>query len=342
MNSRRKKFFISFFKYSISLAIAAFLFWLVYGDVNFKIMFRRFAEVDNFLLGLSVVVGLLTYYVRAYRWNILLEPLGYRLTSSRTFLAVMTGYFANLLVPRMGELTRCASLKKTDNVDFPSSFGSVIAERALDMLVLLLITFTGFVIEFDKIIKVLQEPLESGVAKIDNFLGIIMALAGITLLILAAIYFLYTKYKTRIRHNAIFLKVRSLVRDMLNGLLSIKRIKRPIGFWLSTVAIWVLYFFMSYIVFFAFEPTEQLGVEAGLLVLIMGGIGMSAPVQGGIGSFHLFVSGILFLYGISEKDGAFFAFVLHTSQIISVLVIGGLSFIVSVFIPKRDAKNVNS
>lgn len=340
MSSRRKNFLISFLKYSISLGIAIFLFWWVYGDLNFKELFGRFREVDSFLLGVSVILGLVSYYIRAFRWNVLLEPLDYQLKTSRTFLAIMIGYFANLLVPRMGEITRCMALKRTDNVDFANSFGSVVTERVLDMLILLLVLFLGLVLEFEKLVNVLKAPFSKNL-QTTGYLPVIIIIGVIALAVLLVILYLYKKNQQKLRHNKMFLKLRSLFRDILNGFFSIRKLKRPWSFWISTALIWVLYFFMTYIVFLAFVPTMHLGVKAGILVLIMGGIGMATPVQGGVGSFHLLVSGILLLYGIAEKDGEFFAFVLHTSQFLSVLVTGGISFLISLSLPKRNARNAD-
>ena len=134
----------------------------------------------------------------------------------------------------------------------------------------------------------------------------------------------------------------TFIKDLWKGVLSIKEIKRPKAFWFYTIGIWVIYFLMSYLIFFSYGPTAHLGIKAGLAVLIAGGIGMSAPVQGGIGTFHILVSSVLLLYLIPESEGQFFAFVVHSSQLLMVLVFGGISYIASLLIPERDSyRDVN-
>ncbi len=126
---------------------------------------------------------------------------------------------------------------------------------------------------------------------------------------------------------------------MLNGLNSIRKIENKFGFFFSTLMIWVLYYSMSYIIVFSFPATSKLGLAAGLSILMAGGLGMTAPVQGGIGTYHAFVSGVLILYGISKEDGVLFATLLHTSQFLSIVFFGGLSFFISLFIKKNPNGN---
>lgn len=337
MNSRRRVFFTSLFKYTLSLAIAAFLFWWVYRDFDFSELFHRFKEVNlNFIL-ISVVLGLLSYYIRAYRWTLLLKPVGYRLSIFRAFIALMVGYFANLLLPRMGEVSRCLVLKKTDNVEVSSALGSVVAERSVDMATLLLVIIAGVFIEYDKLgallLTTLQKKYSSLVAESAFIFVLIVGLLAVA--IMAFVLFVYLK--RRFHRHIIFVKIRKVTLEIVEGVMSLKKQEHPLRFWLSTVAIWVLYFFMSYVVFFSFPPTMGLGVRAGISVLIMGGLGMATPVQGGVGPFHLFVSGVLLLYGIGREDGVFFAFLIHTSQFLIMLIVGIFSFIASFVVAKKDA-----
>jgi uncharacterized protein (TIRG00374 family) len=274
-----------------------------------------------------------SHYLRAYRWNLLIEPLGYQnLKTSRTFLAVMVGYFANLFIPRMGEITRCGILKKTDDVAITSSFGTVIAERLLDMLILIFLIFFGFLVQYNKLANFMQ----------THFMGNqknIMHYATIGLIVLVVLSFIvitiFIVFREQLRRNPLILKIRGILRELAEGLVSIRSIKNKWGFWLSTLLIWLFYYLMAYIVFFAIPETSNLSPLAGLSVLIMGGLGMSAPVQGGFGTYHIFVSSILALYGIAPEDGKFFAFLLHTSQFLTVLLVGAISFVISLLLTKK-------
>jgi uncharacterized protein (TIRG00374 family) len=141
LNRSSRKLFFDVLKYSATLGIAAFLLWYVYRDLSFNELLQYFDDINYYWLGLSILIALFSHYLRAYRWNLLLEPLGYdHLKSYRTFIAVMVGYFANNLVPRLGEVTRCGILKKNDNVAMTSAFGSVVAERALDLVILVILS----------------------------------------------------------------------------------------------------------------------------------------------------------------------------------------------------------
>jgi uncharacterized protein (TIRG00374 family) len=335
LNNRFFRLLINIIKYVLTLGIAAALLWYVYKDIDFEeAILKRMADINLFWVALSIFFGLLSHMLRAYRWNILLEPLGYQLKTLRTFLAVMVGYFANIFVPRMGEITRCGILKKTDDVALTSALGSVVAERAFDMLVLVSLTVFGFLVEFDKLASFVKNNIDGNQQTYEKLkgIGLIVLVVGLVLLVIGLI--LLRMFKEQIRRNAIVIKIRRILRELVEGFLSIRKIKRKAGFWLSTIGMWVLYFLMAYVVFFAVPETSNLGVLAGLSVLIMGGIGMSAPVQGGFGTYHIFVSSILALYGVAEEDGKFFAFILHTFQFVTFLIVGAISLVISLLISK--------
>ncbi len=338
MIKNSRKLFFDILKYSATLGIAVFLLWYVYRDLSLEELFQYFDEINYAWLSLSIILALVSHYLRAYRWNILLEPLGYNhLKSYRTFIAVMVGYFANNLVPRLGEVTRCGILKKNDNVAMTSAFGSVVAERALDLIILIVLAGITFIIEFDKLHMFVYQKFEEHFPNSDSFYTIAIGVAFIGLLLLAGAYFTIKVYRKRLHHNAIYLKIRQFVKELLDGFLSIRKVRSPLLFWLSTAGIWLLYYFMLIVVFYAFPPTVELGFIAGLTLLIMSGLGMSAPVQGGIGVFHILVSSVLVLYGISVEDGKVFALIAHTTQFMTVMIFGGISFIISVFMRKNQS-----
>ncbi len=334
MDRRYFKFLLHFLKYLFTLSIAAFLFWYVYKDVNFEeTILKRLRFVDYSWVLLSAVLALLSHYLRAYRWNLLLEPLGYRhLKTPRTFLAVMVGYFANLFIPRMGEITRCAVLKRTDDVAIASSFGTVIAERILDLLILLFLIFFGFLVQYNKLAEFMKNHFLGNHKSIMHYVTI-----GLVVLIISAIILLivFLIFRDQLKRSPFVLKLKRILSELAAGFVSIRQIKNKWGFWLSTFIIWLFYYLMAYVVFFSIPQTSHLSPLAGLSVLIMGGLGMSAPVQGGFGTYHIFVSSILALYGIAPEDGKFFAFLLHTSQFMTVLITGAISFVISLLITKR-------
>lgn len=341
MASKTRKVAFDILKYSATLGIAAFLLWFVYKDFSFEILKEQVSNINYYWIILSILLALLSHYLRAYRWNILLEPLGYHLKTSRTFVAVMVGYFANNLVPRLGEVTRCGILKKNDKVSMTSAFGSVVAERALDLLILIILGSFTFLIEFDKLNSFIIENFQEKLPETKSIYGLVFTGLGIGLVLLLIAFFLFKIFRNQLHRNPLYLKIRQFVKELLDGFLSIRKIKNQFGFWVSTFGIWLLYYLMLIVVFYAFPPTSNLSLIAGLTLLIMSGLGMSAPVQGGIGVFHILVSSVLVLYGISANDGKVFALIAHTTQFLTVMLFGGISFVISVFMKPRDS-NVNS
>jgi glycosyltransferase 2 family protein len=330
-----------YLKYIISLLIAGGLLWYVYHDIDLKAMLGRLEDINYRWFALSITLSLLSHAARAYRWNILFTPFHYQLSTLRTFLAVMVGYFANLLIPRMGEVTRCGILKRTDDVPITISIGTVVTERLIDALCLFsLIVFT-LILEFNRLGPFFFGFFETRFKSLQ--LGAALwwiIFAGIVAFIVVA-YFLIKRLRNsqRIRNNRIFIKIKGVGEELLYGIMSIRRIKNKSGFILSTCFIWLLYFLMSYVVFFSMPQTAGLGIRAGLAILIMGGIGMSAPVQGGIGAFHILVSSVLVLYGISEEDGVLFATILHTSQMLMVILTGSICLLAVLVISKRNSRS---
>ena len=327
----------SILKYLIPLALAIVLLFYAFKNVDYSEFIAKASEVNYGWVIASIAISLISHWLRAYRWNILLSPFGYELKSGRTFLAVMTGYLANLAFPRIGEVTRCGVLKKNDGVPMSLSFGTVITERIIDFFILLFLIFLDFILEFDKVFGFFSETL--GFEQL--FQNKIFIVLGIVVLIVLGLggFFLVRQFISMESENAFFNKIRTFLREMMNGLFSLRKIKNIYGFVFSTLGIWVLYYLMSYIIVFSMGETSNLGILAGLSILVAGGIAMAIPVQGGIGTYHAFITGILILYGIEQSTGLFFATLLHASQVFSILFFGGLCVIISVFVSKNKSSN---
>ena len=326
---------LTFLKYLIGLLVAGGLLWYVFHDWELDFIVSRLDQVNYSWVFLSVFLSIISHVIRAYRWNLLLSPLGYtHLTTFRTFLAVMIGYFVNLLAPRAGEITRCSIMKKNDNVNMSVSLGSVVAERIVDLMGLVVVILLGLALQFDRLSGFMNDFLQEKSASIQMSsvaLQIIAALGVVIAIVLVVLWW----FRARIKRLPIYFKLRSFSIELADGFTSVLKLENKSGFWVSTVLIWFFYFAMAYVVVFAIPSTSELGLLAGLSILIMGGLAMSAPVQGGFGTYHLFVSSILLLYGISSDDGLFFATLLHSSQTLSILLFGGLSFIISFRVKKN-------
>jgi glycosyltransferase 2 family protein len=322
-------------KYVLMLGLGGVLFWYVLKDQDPNKIADDFRNADYLWVALSVLVSLIAYWSRAVRWNLLLEPLDIKPPTYKTFLALMSGYFANVLLPRAGEVARCLMLNKMHKAPFNATFGSVVAERVFDLIGLLTLIGLTFSLEFNRISGFLSEifiekfqNLFSNLQEMYLFLAI-FAFLGIGLF--AMLWFL----RHQIQKNNTYQKVTVFVGGVWQGVLSIRKLEKKWLFLFHTLLIWVCYYFMTYLVFFAFEPTAHLGLLAGLVLLVVGGLGMSAPVQGGIGIFHILVSSALVIYGVSKEDGVSYAFILHTSQTLTVIILGGISFVIALLIGKN-------
>jgi uncharacterized protein (TIRG00374 family) len=320
-------------RYIISLGLAGGLIWFVFKDINLADMLSRFAQADWRWIALSSFLLLCAHVTRAWRWGMLMEPLGYKPKLFNSSISVLTGYFANYIVPRMGEVTRCGTLYRLEKIPVNLSFGTVVAERIFDVIILLGLIGLNFVLEFDRLSSFFTDIFQSkiqGNGQATSGPGVILILAGVVLLtiIVAAIVILKNdSLKNRILQNPIVQKITAFLTGMLEGLLSVRKLKNPGLFFLSTAIIWICYYLVSYVLFFCIPETSQLGVLAGLTLLVVGSIGMAAPTQGGIGAYHLLVGSVMILYGLTQKDGITLATFIHGTQMLFMLVVGALAFL---------------
>jgi uncharacterized protein (TIRG00374 family) len=331
---------LSIIKYVLILSIGVGMLWLAFSGVSLKDTIKHIMNAKMLWLFLSVAASLIAFYSRALRWNLLIEPLGYKPSDSNTFAALMVGYLANLAVPRLGEVSRCGAISKVESVPFNSVLGTVIIERIIDVLCLLICIMLVAFNEYERLGNFLYEniyiPVTSKFSIIANNPLVVLAVA---IVLIGVIYLLFRRHKKGGQKVA---KFSALIKGVVNGIDSVRRMKRPVAFIAHTVLIWFMYFLMSYVCFRALEPTSLLNWHAGLFVLVVGGMGMSAPVQGGIGAYHLLVSQGLILYGISKENGLAFATLMHGSQTLVVIIIGGLSYLY-LFLKKKNAStNTNT
>jgi glycosyltransferase 2 family protein len=323
--------------FSVGLALAL-LFWVL-KDIDFNTLLENFKNANYTWVLLAGLASLLAHWSRGYRWKIMLQPLGYNPSAYHTTLAVLIAYLINLILPRAGELARSASLLKSEGVPFEKSFGAVIAERVVDVLVLLLIMIVTLALEFNRISELFFEIMGD---KIKNPKVLIIA-AGVCILGLVLLILIYKKFKSQILKNKFILKIQNVLVGLWGGFSSITKLKNPLGFIFHTCLIWFLYYFMTYALCMSLTQTSELSPIAALTILVMGSIGMAAPTLGGIGSYHFLVGKIVTLYGLSSQDGITLATFLHSMMGLAFVILFGLiAFLLSMFIkaksPEPEAK----
>lgn len=325
------KQFLSTLRVLFFLGIGVILLWLTFRNQSFGSVFDKVKEANWYWMALSVVLSILALISRAMRWKQLIQSLGYEPRLKSTFNALMFGYLANLAIPRLGEVSRCGSLGKTEKIPFDKLFGTVILERLSDVLMLLLSIIVVAFLEFDHIggfmnttfFIPLLEKMQSATSLIFTFIG--LAIIGVFGLV----------YLFKMQNAPTFIvKARKLIKGFGEGFASIAKLENKLLFVGHTFFIWIMYWLMTYSCFFALNTTSGLDLMAGLFIMVIGGIGMTAPVQGGIGAYHLLVSKALLIYGLSEMDGIVFATLVHITQTLLLIVLGGASMISLFFFTK--------
>jgi hypothetical protein len=318
-----------------------FYFWNKLGIEEQTRIFENFKKANYWWLVASMVAGLFSHIFRALRWNLMIETFDKPPRTSVTFWALMTGYLANLAVPRLGEITRCAMLARKGKISFDKLLGSVVAERAFDLLLYVLLFFTAIAMFYDRLRDYLNEKILNGFKeKLASFSSGRMLLY---VLALAAFIALLVFILRRFRNHSVIQKIRKFLSNIKNGLLSVFKIKKVFLFFLYTVVIWIFYLLMIYLVYFGIEATTGLPLGSAFVVLVFGTIGIIV-VQGGIGIYPIIVSEILFLYGIDIADGYAMGWLNWGAQTSLILITGLTAFIVLSFIKntKHESPEANT
>lgn len=313
----------------ISLGIAVWIFWYLYKDIALESLIAQIIASNWWWIILSLIIAILGYWIRAWRWTLLIQSEeGEKVTTGRAYHAVMVGYLVNMLLPRAGELARCGVLTRTNGISLGHLIGTVIIERSVDLILLISVIFLGFVIERELFINLANQLVD--LRQLGTTLQANLPVVVATVLIFIGLIWFFLK---RYRNHGLVNKIQHFFRELLSGLKSVGTLKNPMGFWGSSVILWIIYFLTMYTVAKGIPSTANLSSSEVLLVMIMGSIGMVAPVQGGIGTFHALVAFILLQLGISEVDGKIFAAIIHGTQAILVLGAGLISWIILMKLP---------
>lgn len=324
------------------LAVGALLLWIAFRSVDFKKLMAELKEADYSFLILSVLFGFFAFASRARRWVLLIQPLNYNPSTRNAFYSLMTGYLANIALPRVGEITRCVALGKKEKIPVDQLIGTVVVERTIDFFSLLTITIVLIFTSGNQIGQFLKGSLLVPIqTRMINLVGNTWILWVLLLSIMVITLFLTIRYKTKLRKIRFFSKLFDVAQGIIHGLKTITNLKRKWEFIFHTVFIWVNYALMTWIVVFALDSTSHLTFGNSIFILVIGGIAMSAPVPSGIGAFHYFVSqGLLIVNGIPVEDGLAYALLTHESQFIFVAIVGAISFFI--IFRKHTAPEVDS
>jgi uncharacterized protein (TIRG00374 family) len=315
------------------------LLWFAFRNVNFNKLVASLKEANYWWLLLSIFFATLAFVSRSRRWVLLINPLGYYPSTLNSFYALMTGYLANLALPRVGEITRCVALGKKEKIPVDQLIGTVMVERTVDFFSLLTIMIVLIFTSGDQIGLFLKESILLPVQqKIIDLFGSTWILWVIFLGLGFIGIFVMIRYRHDLRKIRFFSKMFDVAKGIISGLKTITNLRRKWEFIFHTLFIWLNYALMTWVVVFSLESTSHISFGNSIFILVIGGLAMSAPVASGIGAFHYIIrEGLLIVYGIPIEDGLAYAILTHESQLIFVAIIGAISFFM---IFKKHSKEV--
>lgn len=321
-------------KYILPLIFAGGLLYFSFSQVNLDTLWQSIAGAHYGWIWLSTIPMTLAHVARARRWQLLLAPLHHRPSLVRTTIAVMAGYFANLILPRMGEVTRCGVLQKSDRVPIEQGVGTVLVERVFDLVMLGVITGLAFLLQWQELSNFFLSALHAKQNMTPEQASsgapvVLWILGGGVVFVLGALYFLWDK----IVAQPFAQKILHWLTGLWKAVLSVRQMKSPGEFLFQTLVIWGGYFLTLYLSYESLDATAELGPLSALMILVIGSFGMVAPVQGGLGAYHWIVTaGLVQLYGLSQQDGAAAATLFHAAQTLYTLLVGAACGLIALYL----------
>lgn len=304
--------------------------WFALKGMQFEKIAGYFSEANYLWVFIASIFGVLAYWFRAVRWNLLLEPMGYTISNSNSFWTISFGYLINLTIPRSGELARSTALYGVEKVPVEKSFGTIILERVVDLICMvgflgltLIFKYKAFLAFYSYITK---EKGKTEEQQSNTTWYLILAIFTVAVLV----FFMFRK---KLEHFPVYRKMVDFGKGIFHGLTSIFKLKQKVKFIMLSLAIWVCYYLAAYLVCFALPETSQFTFADGFFIIVVGTLGMMVPASGGIGAFHLALKfGIMALFLSMGKNpeeggevGLSYAFISHTMQLVIMVVLGVIS-----------------
>lgn len=299
-------------KITLPLLLGVALVWYSLSKISIEELITYFKNANYTYISLGLLFGLLSHLSRAYRWKFMIEPMGYTLRLPNSIMAVFATYLVNYTIPRAGEITRATILTNYEGVPFEKGFGTIVAERIADMVVMLGIIIVTLFLEFDFIYQFFSELF-------DPYKIVI---GGIGLLVLVGLSLLYIKSSK----SKFAVKVRSFVSGLIEGIMSIFKMKHKWAFIFHTLFIWGMYVLMFYITTLAIPETSNLPLAAILIGFISASFSIAAT-NGGIGSYPVAVYAAFSIFAIAKEPSMAFGWIMWSSQTFMIILLGGLSLI---------------
>jgi len=335
-----KKAILQILKIAGFLALGILLLYFAFRGVAFDELATTLKTVNFWWIGLSLFFAGISFFSRARRWMLLIEPLGYKPSFRSTYHSLMVGYLSNYALPRLGEVTRCVTLGKREKIPVDSLIGTVIIERVIDLLMLLMILLILLISWMEKFGAFFSEqvygPLQHKFIELFGGTWVFWLIVGAIILFVFLLIYLFRK---RLARFSLVRKIKDILIGILDGLKTIYRMKRKWEFVLHSLLIWFLYILMTWVVVFALRELSGLTFIDGMFLLVIGGLGMSAPVTAGFGAYHWITSrGLMFVYGFSLETGTAYAILAHESNSLLTILLGAISYAVLMLSQKKVTK----
>ncbi|MBN31114.1 MAG: hypothetical protein CL845_03840 [Crocinitomicaceae bacterium] len=303
--------------YMVSLGIGVVLFYSAFSFIDDKEVLwdtMRSAKWEG--IAASFVMGYLAIVSRGLRWGILLGPLGRKASKVRSIHAVAFAYFANTFVPRSGELARCAALNQTDDIPVDELFGTVISERVIDFIFLIVLTSAAVLGNIPAFAQLLDGAVLPDLSNLIALGGSVLVITGL----------IVWKRKT-ILALPFAKRIAEFLAGVWNGLNSIRRIKQKGRFLAHTFFIWFMYFFMAWVIFKSFDAVQEITVLQALFIMVAGGFGMVIPAPGGVGSYQWAVMSGFMALGYAKSLGLAVANIIWFTQSAMIMIMGGIAYV---------------
>jgi uncharacterized protein (TIRG00374 family) len=324
---------LSLIQYIFFLGLGIFLLWLTLRKSDWGMIMHDLSGARYIYLVPVTVMLLLSHFFRALRWKILMQPLGYTPSLVNTFLAVMVGYWANLAVPRLGEVLKCTILARYEKVPADKLVGTIVAERAIDFCTLIVVLLITILAQYDIIGSFASETFKNFFTSRTG--DISMLKTGGALFVIVAFFVLFIWLLKRLSHLPLVAKTKNVFRGIWQGLSSIRYIKNKGLFIFYSACIWALYLYSTYMGFFAMQDMAQYGIRGALSALTFGSFGMIIPSPGGIGSYQYAIQQVMMLYGVTPEKGLSLGMLIWFAQTGIIILFGTISFLLLPVINKK-------
>jgi len=319
------------------LFVTLILLFFAFRDIDLNELILEIKQADYRWVALSLLFAVLALIFRALRWRLLIEPLEKYPKITHIFHAINIGYLANFVFPRIGEITRCGILNRTDHIPVGRLFGTVIVERAFDLLMSALLLCLILLLRFSEvgafITENIMQPLMN---KIQGMMNIGWLIA-ITMLIALTFFVLFRIFRKKMSKISVLRKVKDMIRGVIKGIQSAYRIRNFSLFVALNFLVFGMYFLQTYVMFFAVESTSSLGLGDALFILVLSTLAFIIPVQGAIGAYHWIISMGLTILGLTREQGMAYATITHSVTSVLFILLGTMSLIF-VFYGNRSKK----